>query len=105
MHDEFDFEPRTVVDPLSRVSKNRLRIDVNSDDIAKGKRCSAIDCPIAIAIRRAVPNVEVIVGPTEANIGDLRLRLPREIQTWIKKYDAEKYVEPLSFLLTDGGAA
>ena len=41
-----------------------MRIDVTADDIRRGERCTTDRCPVALAIRRAVPDAMILVTPT-----------------------------------------
>lgn len=79
-------------------------IEVTEDDIARGKRCDARSCPIALAIRRAVGREygvlvaysNIYLGLDEQAVPDWRMT-PPAIERWLLDYDNGLAVQPFSF--------
>jgi hypothetical protein len=82
-----------------------LTVNVTSGHIARGNRQHARRCPVAIAIREALPawslfrKLTVSVAPCTARAGFQVGRLPRPAQNFISNFDARFSVEPFTFTL------
>lgn len=79
-----------------------MKIKVTKDDIRNGMVGSALYCPVALAIRRAMPEAtDVGVGFTIAGfvIGDEEINadLPDEAVQFIRSFDEGDPVEPFEF--------
>jgi hypothetical protein len=81
-----------------------MKIEVTLKDIEKGFRGSCYDCPIARAFKREVKTT----SHTGLSIGAERIlhrevhewnayTLPKKAQTFIKRFDGGKQVEPFTF--------
>jgi hypothetical protein len=79
-----------------------IKIDVTSDDIAKGEREQPCRCPIALALTRAHPG-QWVLGEHTADFyfddADGTISLPNEARDFIKRFDNGDPVEPFSFEL------
>lgn len=78
----------------------KMKIQVTSEHIQNGKRTSAFNCPIALAMKdTGLANVSV--GPKHAVVvntaGDKIISLPIEVRSFIKTFDDNLPVEPFEF--------
>lgn len=81
-----------------------MRIEVTQEDIKKGERHSGISCPIALALKRALPGRHVGVSEETADIGEnARVLLPLEAQDFIDDFDDGLGVDPFAFELDYSG--
>lgn len=73
-------------------------INVTQDDILHGIRCSHIDCPVARAASRAYkkPTMTATTYLYFWIIGD-RLQLPEHVTAWIRDFDTDNAVAPITF--------
>ena len=80
-----------------------MKIEVTQEDIANGIKNSCINCPVARALNR--------VGFRNANVGYNKgwehyglsmkfFRVPKELSSFIDKFDRGLPVEPASFEIT-----
>lgn len=79
-----------------------VTIEVTEADIQVGQRKNCFDCPIALAVRRAYPEItnpefNISVGVRHGFVGNARFWMPTEAAEFIKKFDAGETVEPFSF--------
>lgn len=79
-----------------------MKVSVSQEDIAGGMPGSVFSCPVALAIKRAVPEAdEVIVAVSKAyaHVGDclVSYRLPLDVQGFIISFDMEHPVQPFTF--------
>ncbi len=82
--------------------KTIVRIDVTAEDIARGSRCVATGCPVALAFHRQLPKENVaVVATTLAYYGPhdsrLPLRFPPATADRIREFDRGNGMEPFSF--------
>ena len=84
-----------------------LVIEVTRDDIQQGEIESCENCPVARAVKRAIPDqVHVEVLPHEIWIAYKKRepeshRPKKEVMEFIKQFDAGLPVEPFKFNLYD----
>lgn len=82
---------------------SRVKISVTQDDINSGVRNACLDCPIALAIKRAghIAKVgsEVVYLPPNVRRAFRPTSLPRSAQRFIRRFDQAKPVEPFNFFL------
>lgn len=74
-----------------------MKIEVTREDIEHGYRSSACYCPVARALRRTFD--KAAVGVTGIRINGKNYDHPSEVSTFIKRFDAEEFVQPFSFEL------
>lgn len=79
-------------------------IEVNQDDIDNGKKCNSNYCPIACAVRRAIPNSEYIsMSAWGLRINNKYVMLDDEtdekLANFVLHFDAGNKVEPIKFEL------
>lgn len=79
-------------------------IDVTAEDIARGKRCHAGQCPIALAAKRTFPDFdEIEVDGMGIDVGGpgllLSELLPDEAVDFADKFDNGEPVEPFRFVI------
>lgn len=89
------------------MESNTITVSVTDDDIAKGKRMDGSFCPIARALRRALPKADwVSVGMTNATYESKPLfrkrraynaPLSREAKRFINDFDSGLTVHPTEF--------
>ena len=77
-------------------------INVTAQHIAKGKRHSWVCCPVALAIRDALPDVSVVrVHHEHLTLGDIfrlvTLALPGAAVNFIRDFDGGPGGEPFTF--------
>ncbi len=83
-----------------------MRIALIQADIDAGIRGSCFACPWSLAILRAMPRRDLLCGAVAITdgMGDVLLRLPKDIRDWITAYDYFGRTlgwEALSFELPD----
>jgi hypothetical protein len=84
-----------------------MKIKVSEDNISRGIICSPYFCPIALAIKEALPGVDAHVGGEieltfEHGDGSLipyTFNAPREVQKFIHLFDTKGDVESFEFEL------
>ena len=79
-------------------------INVTAEHIAKGKRRDCQSCPVALAIRDALPDVGVVkVGSEGLVLGNIphlvELDLPKAVADFIWYFDDSGLVKPFAFEL------
>lgn len=84
--------------------RHTVRIDVTSDDIARGKACSAKTCPIALAAKRSIDCDELDIT-YELRIYDgvhlvTAVPLPEVARTFAQRFDYGLPVKPFSFKIS-----
>jgi hypothetical protein len=85
------------------MKRKDIRIAVSLEDICLGERSSSNRCPIARAVLRRIPGCSVVVDNGYISInGDTYMYLSRMGPRFIAKYDADGYVEPLTFYIRRG---
>ena len=74
------------------------RIDVTYDDIQHGKQRSCFDCPVALAMTRAV-GCRTTVGRSSFTLEPRwwGAALPEEAASFVDRYDGGVPVEPFTF--------
>jgi hypothetical protein len=60
-----------------------LVIEIYASDIPADHKSSTTDCPVARAIKRALPDAEVCVGVFRAYVNHRCIELPSHVQRWI----------------------
>lgn len=84
-----------------------ITVDVTAGDIARGTPGSGCQCPVALAVERALPGFNLYVGPEVAYLGfdqtGKTLSLPDEARAFIARFDLGLLVEPFTFDLTVPG--
>lgn len=75
----------------------KLEVQVTQEDITRGRRCNAGDCPIARAIRRITLEQDVFVVAYAAYVGGERYSLPTEAIKFVWDFDMDHPVDPLKF--------
>ena len=69
-----------------------IKISVTAEDIRDGEQNTPCFCPIALAIKRAIPDFKMLgVGKTEVNINNRRYTLPLIAVDFIEKFDARNF--------------
>ena len=85
-----------------------LQVNVTQEDINRGKICMPMNCPVALAVTRAVPNKEVVVSSFKVTThtddpNDIEIaELPEEATAFILAFDNKKSVTPFSFTVEFG---
>lgn len=77
-----------------------MRIQVTKEDVAAGLPVDAFSCPVALALRRAFPRLDVGVGHNTLHVGRSRLILPPRAQRFVGNFDMTMpwpWVRPFSF--------
>jgi len=76
-------------------------IRVTAEDIASGKRKHGGSCPIALALRRYLPDVPISVGNMFIlyDADEIQVPLPKSAQLFISSFDRGLTVLPFSFRL------
>lgn len=75
-----------------------VTIEVTAEDIERGARIDPERCPIALACRRALPDIAVSVDGYGIDEYDL-IPTPDVAAKFITSFDTGKTVEPFSFEL------
>lgn len=79
-----------------------MRIEVTAEDIAQGSVRNPFQCPVALALKRAINNPNVSVGVYSAyTANDKPERLPVAVTRWITDFDSGRGVQPFNFELPD----
>lgn len=73
-----------------------MNIEVTQADIDEGDACNCRECPVALAIARAV-GVEVRVEYLRVFIKEKIIHLPEQAVDFIDDFDSERPVKPFSF--------
>lgn len=77
-----------------------IKIKVKKTDIQRGLMGQARFCPIAIATKRATKRRHfVAVAGSFMEIGRKRFQAPQAVQTFVKRFDSGKSVEPFEFTI------
>lgn len=77
-----------------------MKIIVSAEDIKVGKAKSSQYCPLALVIRRALPDAGIIrVFSDYLYISGTRVSLPRKARNFIILFDSGQNVEPFDFEL------
>ncbi|QTF81869.1 hypothetical protein SEA_GUEY18_84 [Gordonia phage Guey18] len=75
-----------------------MRIEVRQDDIENGARASAFGCPIALAARRAFPDMNITVTTGKLIVEDkfecTAYVLPDDAKEFIRSFDSFRPVLP-----------
>jgi hypothetical protein len=85
----------------------KINFYVGKNDIKHGKRRACQECPVALSVRRRLPNCRVTVREDYVSIvrsNGLNTRqiqdLPKHVTQFIKKFDRlKKSVKPIRFSL------
>lgn len=84
--------------------KKTVRIEVTARDLAEGSPCHAYRCAVALAVRRALPDVGMVGVGTEQVLLDGRVvSLPFDAGEAIAAFDRGERVEPFAFDLAYEG--
>lgn len=84
----------------------KIIVEVTKRDIDKGQVSNAMYCPVALALRRALPYAHrinmIIVGPDYAELyhwrnGHRVIQLGRVAATAISEFDHHRPIEPFEF--------
>lgn len=85
-----------------------IKIQVTQDDIDRGRRCVASQCPIARAVRRAFDKPYSVSVGTRYIIVCQKRRGPEQVFTmdantchWRHEFDMARSVQPFSFPLCE----
>lgn len=78
-----------------------MRIKVTAEDIKAGIRRDGMACPVALAIKRATGESDVLVGLEDANIGGYVFPLPTKARNFIPRFDDLCEVKPIEFVMKD----
>ena len=73
-----------------------MKIKVTKEHIDKGRKKSALSCPIALAIGDKY-GLDASVGPESCVIGYTICDLPKSVKKFIKLFDNGYSVEPFEF--------
>lgn len=93
---------------------DKIKIQVTQEDINKGISGNCTECPIALAVLRALPHFQMVrvghdmihcwvfaedkeKGRWHYNAGNRTYDIPREAQDFIRDYDRDRPVEPFEF--------
>ena len=78
-----------------------MKIEVTQQDIDKGLNNNCFSCPIALAVKRKIDTGNVLVYcdriSVMSTISSYDYKLPKKAQTFIKRFDDRKPVEPFTF--------
>jgi hypothetical protein len=74
-------------------------INVTQEDIDEGKPVVCNECPVALAIARALPGCEIHVLGTIVIVNGMYYQLPDECLDFVTRFDDGKSVSPFSFTL------
>ena len=74
-----------------------MKIDVTQEDIDRGVKGACTQCPVALALARAFPDVYVDVATTQLLVGDEFIRAPSVVSIFIEDFDDGEPVQPFSF--------
>lgn len=76
-----------------------MKIEVTQRYIELGIPRSTVSCPVALAVRRQLPDENIEVGDDGLWV-NLRLHeLPRSVRQRIKRFDQRKNIRPFTFEL------
>lgn len=82
------------------MSHKGTKITVTQEDIEKGRRGDYGACPIALAIKRAIPDGGFIsVDDEEILVGHNRFESIEAVWSFVYSFDAGDAVEPFEFTL------
>lgn len=76
-------------------------IRVTAAHIKAGKRSQCTACPIALAIKDAVPGMLVAAHPGSVFIGYKSFKTPKVAADFMTAFDALKEVKPFTFQLEE----
>lgn len=72
-----------------------IHFAVTKEDIKKGVRSDATQCPVVLALRRTLPSDAIVhVYAGASFIGNTRAENPGWLTLWIYQYDAGEDVSP-----------
>ena len=74
----------------------RVKITVTREDIRRGKSCRSRECPIALASRRALPTVDIVVNCRTLDMANC-VRITESAHRFLQDFDLGKPVKPFSF--------
>jgi hypothetical protein len=78
-----------------------ITVNVTEDDIRDGQAGVCRECPVALAIKRALPGTDVHVSYERVSLGGPRrqeiLGTPDAVQEFIGRFDSALPVEPFEF--------
>jgi hypothetical protein len=78
-----------------------VTIEVTAEDLHNFDKGSSTDCPIARALKRALPKAHgVSVGVFAARADHKVCKLPPEVTQWLMDLYFDKRVEPFNAVLT-----
>jgi len=77
-------------------------IKVTAEDIAMGKPKHGGLCPVALAVRRYLPAVPIVVLSKciQYDADEIEVELPGRVQAFIRNFDESKPVKPFTFRLS-----
>ena len=86
----------------------QVTAEVTADDIEWGVPCNSRNCPVARALARSFPDLEVHVGPTyiaaytnEQQFSQLvwNITTPDVIKTFMELFDSGEFPHPFTFTI------
>lgn len=80
-----------------------MKIYVTQEDINNGTPVSAYSCPIALAIKKALPNYTPCVMSDSIKLVSMddfsSIANPESVRRFISRFDNSKPVKPFNFIL------
>lgn len=83
----------------------KVTVDVNMHDITDGNQGSCWDCPVALAVRRALPDYTVVVFDDSISLLARKtdeqhsINISEDVEAFIRSFDNDGDVRPFSFEL------
>ena len=77
----------------------KKKINVTKRDIQLGEKDNALDCPVALAVKRHLPSRCLQVGSETVTFDCGSIFLPESAREFIHRFDTGKRVKPFSFTL------
>jgi len=82
----------------------KIRVEVTSDNIARGLASSTNDCPVARAIQDAIgwshDGFAVMVDNNRIEVGPFGFGVPQKVRRFTEQFDMGKKVKPFTFWLS-----
>lgn len=78
---------------------SKIKISVTAEDIANGKIAEAYECPISLAIGRALGTNGVGVCGSWIDLNGKHLEISELAANFVSEYDYGNFVEPFEFEL------
>jgi len=74
-----------------------VKISVTSGDIQEGQRRDCFKCPIARAMKRALPSYHITAGPNSLIVGTIIIDTPIICKDFMDEFDNHGEVKPFGF--------